>query len=306
LPLALPVAVFGWQLLVFVYGRLAQRRLWPVFAAAIGTALYASHGYLPALSAHLSPREVYETFNAIAEPDAELGEYRVGGRAAAYYAKGSAREFEQIGDVVKYLDHDERRWAAFPAEELGRLNRMFRNRTGRHLFVADARNANVVLATNKNVQGRENANALADRVLSKAPPMQYPVNANLEDRVMFLGYDLKLPHGDHVGAGEEFEIIWYWKCLRSVSGNYKIFVHIDSSGQRIHGDHHAVNGDYPVRMWDRGDIIVDRQTLQAGASMRPGDYIIHLGLYSGETRMEVISGPKDDANRIKAGVLRLR
>ncbi|MFM8874265.1 MAG: hypothetical protein ACKOJI_13160, partial [Phycisphaerales bacterium] len=49
--------------------------------------------YLPALSAHLSPREVYDTYNAEARPGEPRAEYRVGGRSAAYYARGEIRAF---------------------------------------------------------------------------------------------------------------------------------------------------------------------------------------------------------------------
>jgi hypothetical protein len=75
---------------------------------------------------------------------------------------------------------------------------------------------------------------------------------------------------------------------------------------RIHGDHDPVDGHYPVRMWDVGDVIVDRQRLEVPASYPGGDYTIYMGFYSGDTRLIVKDGPKDDANRVRAGVLRIR
>jgi len=75
---------------------------------------------------------------------------------------------------------------------------------------------------------------------------------------------------------------------------------------RIHGDHDPVDGKYPVRLWDPGDVIADAQDLEVPANYPAGDYTIYLGFYSGETRLTVKEGPKDDANRVIAGVLRIR
>ena len=84
------------------------------------------------------------------------------------------------------------------------------------------------------------------------------------------------------------------------------FVHIDANAVRIHGDHDPVDGKYPVRLWNEGDVIVDRQRLEVPPNYASGSYTIFVGFYSGEARMVVKSGPKDDANRVNAGVLRIR
>ena len=140
----------------------------------------------------------------------------------------------------------------------------------------------------------------------EAPAIQHRVDGNLEDKIMLLGYDLKLPHGDHVGAGESFELTWYWKSLRAVPGSYRMFVHIDAESMRIHGDHDPVDGRYPIKLWDPQDIIVDRQRIEVPPNYPAGTYTIYVGVYSGDTRLTVKEGRKDDANRLIAGVLRIR
>ena len=307
LPIALPMLVAGLQLLWFAYGRLAPYRWAPPLLTAAAIGVYAAHGYLPSLSAHFSPREVFETFLSLAGADEELAEYKVGGRAAAYYAEGRVTELKRSSEVIDYLSKDKRRWAVFPADELADLDRSFRRRTGRHLFVADARSARVILASNQEIPERDNESFLVKYIRKEAPSnIQHPVSANLDKRLEFLGYDLELPHGDYVGAGESFRVTWYFKVLSRVAGNYKIFVHIDGAGQRIHGDHEPLDGRYPVRLWDEGDYIIDQQELEVPGTYRGGTYTIYLGFYSGSTRLKVTSGPADNANRIRAGVLRVR
>lgn len=306
LPLVAPVAIALAQLGLHVYGRLGSYRFVPVLCTGGLFALAAGQGYLPALAAHLSPREIYETYNMYAGEDDELAEYGVGVRAAAYYANGKVREVESHSKLVSFLLSGEKRWAAFPAEDLPAVNRLYRKRTGEHLFVADARSARIVLATSRKIKGLKNQSFLARSVLKEPPQIEHPVRALLDDRIEFLGYELDLPYGDRVGAGDPFAITWYFRVLRGISGNYKMFVHIDGRGLRINGDHDPLDGKYPLRLWDKGDVVVDRQTLKVPAHFRGGNYTIYMGFFSGNTRMKVKEGPADNENRVNAGVLTVR
>jgi hypothetical protein len=294
------------QVVLYLFGRLGSQRPWAVLAAGALVGLYAAHGYMPKLSAHFSPRDVYETYNELASKGEPLVEYRVGGRAAAYYAQGDVHEVETLNALLKKLDEPGRVWAVIPSDELAAIDRMFRRKHKRHLFGADLRSGRVVLVANQDVKGHKDQNPLALAVLREAPKPKFPVRANFEGKIELLGYDLELPGGDHVGAGDHFEITWYFRALRAVPGDHKIFVHIDGDGQRIHGDHVPVEERYPVRYWDEGDVIVDRQKLEVPGTFRPATFTIFMGFFVGETRLEVTEGEKDDANRVRAGVLRIR
>jgi hypothetical protein len=306
-PFAIPIAVGAGQLVLFGCGKLGGARLLPMLLAGACVGVYASQVFLPALSEHFSPREIYEGYNSLAGPGEMLGEYRVGGRASGYYAKGRVVELTSVNALVDHLRGSGRRWAAFPAEELASIDRAYRKRGGQHVFVADARSARVLLATNQPVPGRANQNLLSGHVL-KAPPdkIQHRIEASFDDRIQLLGYDLVTAHNGYVGGGESFKIIWYFRVLQSVPVDYRIFVHIDGEGQRIHGDHDPVEGKYPVRLWDQGDVIVDQQELEVPASDRHGDYAILMGFYSGDARLPVKSGPNDGENRVRVGVLRIQ
>ena len=107
-------------------------------------------------------------------------------------------------------------------------------------------------------------------------------------------------------AGEDFVITWYWKCLASTPGSWKMFVHIDGNGNRVHGDHEPIEDRYPVRLWDVGDIIIDRQELTVPGNYRPGDYTIFIGLFAGNTRMAITDGPTASEDRVRAGILTVR
>jgi hypothetical protein len=307
-PLVLPLGVATVQGVLWGLGKLGQARLLPLLACGAAVGIYAAHGYLPSLSAHFSPREVYDTYNALADEGEPLGEYRVGSRAATYYAEGEIRELGGQGQLVQFLSEgDGRRWAVLPTDQLPAVDRAFRRRTGEHLFVPKATSARVMLAANRPVEGHPNRNFLEKFVQQKPPEdVENPVGARYEDKIELIGYDLDLPHGSYVGAGESFTVTWYWRCLERVPGSYKVFLHIDGQGLRLNGDHDPVDGKYPVRLWDEGDVIIDRQKLTVPANFRPGSYIMFIGFYSGDRRLQVEKGPADDVNRVRSGRLRIR
>lgn len=303
---AVIVVVVLCRLALWLFAKLGSYRLVPAIAVGVIIGGWTSLGFQPALSNHFSPREVYDTYNELAAAGEPLGEFRVGGRAAAYYATGEIVELDTQAELVEFLQRDERVWAAFRADDLAAINREYRRAAGRHVFVADARSARMILATNQPVAGRENQNYLADAVLDEPPTPEHPYRINFDDRVELLGYDLGLPHEGYVGPGEAFTITWYFQVNAPVPGGYQPFVHIDGPGQRINADHEPVEGRYPVRLWEPGDIVVDRQEVRVPANYRRGDLTIYMGFYSGESRLEIKSGPKDDVNRARLGALPIR
>lgn len=291
---------------LYALSRLKGLRAAPLLLAGLAVGAFTSQHFLPALSAQLSPRSAYETYNRLAKQGEPLAEYKVGGRAAAYYAKGEVVDIKGLDALVKHLSGAGRSWATLPGDELARVNTAYRKRRGSHLFVVDAESQKVVLVSSEAIAGRDNANYLAEAVLTTPPTtIQHPTETRFGDAIELLGYDLKLPHAKHVGSGESFEIVWYYRVLRPVAGGYRPFVHIDGA-DRVHGDHQPVGGKYPVRLWNRGDIVADRHTVEVPASTRPGKYTIYTGFFSGERRLAVTQGASDKNKRAKVGVLRIR
>ena len=49
-------------------------RLWPLWLGAVAVGAYAAHGFLPAISGHFSPRNVFQAYNTHAKPGEPLAE----------------------------------------------------------------------------------------------------------------------------------------------------------------------------------------------------------------------------------------
>lgn len=308
IPFILPVVIALTRLALFGLAKAGGYRMLPALVLSLAVGGYAMFGFIPTLSGHFSPRDVYDTYNELARPDEPLGEFRVGGRAAAYYVSGgrTVEDIDTQPELLTFLRQERRVWVAFRADDLAAINREYRRQNERHLFVADARSARMILATNRPIDGMENQNYLADAVLDRAPRPQHPVRVNFDNRVELIGYDLGLPHGTYVGPGEAFTITWYFQVRAPVPGAYQPFVHIDGPGERINGDHEPVNGRYPMRLWEPGDVIVDRQEIRVPANYRAGNLTIYMGFYAGEQRLAILEGPEDDVDRARCGILTVR
>lgn len=308
LPVELAIAtlvVLGPHVLDF-FSELRDARLAPAFVAGLAFGIYVQAGFLPKLGADFSPREVYETYNELRAPDDRLAVFRLGTRAAPYYARGPVTVIESQPDVVQHLLGPGRRWAVIPRDDLMPTDQAFRLRSQRHVFVADARSARMLLVTNTAIAGRRDENPIALAVRRTAPTPRFPSHARFGTQIELLGYDLELPHRDYVGAGETFAITWYYRALAEGPFGYQVFLHIDGFGLRLNGDHVPANGLVPLAQWTPGDIIVDRQELTVPSNFRPGSYTMYLGFFSGDTRLPVTEGPQDGANRVVAGRLHVR
>jgi 4-amino-4-deoxy-L-arabinose transferase-like glycosyltransferase len=306
-PFVLASLVFGLPWVRYAYGRLEGQRVFPALGGGLAVGVFVALSFQPALSQHFSPRPVYDAYSELTDGSPEpLASYKLPSTAAHYYTDAPIEEISEQADLVGFLREGGQRWAVVQADELPELNRAYRRKTGEHLYVADARSARLLLVAANPIAERPNQNFIASAVLSDAPEVQHTVGANYDDRIELIGYDLDLPRGDSVGAGQRFGVTWYWRVLGKAPTGYQVFVHIDGHGLRLNGDHVPVGGQYPTKLWEKGDVIVDTQELTVPANYRIGDYVMHVGLFRGSKRLEVKSGPNDGENRVNAGTLRVR
>jgi len=307
IPFVLAGLIFGLPWIRYTYGQLGSRRVFPALGGGLAVGVFVALSFQPALGQHFSPKPVYDAYTELTDgrPD-PLASYKLPSTAAHHYTNAPVEEITAQADLLRFLRERGQRWAVIQADELAGLNRAYRRETGEHLYVADARSARLLLIAAQPIDGRPNQSFLETAVLRDAPEPQHAVGANYEDRVEFVGYDLDLPAGDSVGAGQRFEVTWYWRALGNVPSGYQVFVHIDGDGLRLNGDHTPVDGQYPTKLWEKGDVIVDTQRLMVPANYPVGEYTMYVGLFSGSKRLEVKSGPNDGGNRVNAGTLRVR
>ncbi|MBS2018462.1 MAG: glycosyltransferase family 39 protein [Deltaproteobacteria bacterium] len=282
-----------------------------VWGVVVGGILCFS--YYPALANQLSPKEVFESYQRVHKEGEPLALFGVGGRTAAYYAGGQPLILKDTNAAYEWLmagEPRERRFLAVRTEELARLNRTYRERTasGKNLPVLDARSSQILLVASS-LHGEKNENPLEKIVLTEPPKPQRKLDVNMEDKLEVLGYDiLDVNHRlvDHVAPGKKYHMKTYYKVLAPVQTEWEAFIHIDGFHRRHNGDHKPCEGKYPMSLWLKDDVIVDDHEFTLEPNFSPGPYTLYFGLFIGETRLKVKSGPTDGENRVNGGALRVQ
>ncbi len=105
-----------------------------------------------------------------------------------------------------------------------------------------------------------------------------PLSHNFGDDIRFLGYDFTPDPAQAI-----IHLTLYWRSLRPVEQNYRTRVQlVDPQGQgqpHFTWLSHPLNGRYPTRAWDQGDVIRDELALPL-AAVPPNTYAVQIDLLS--------------------------
>jgi hypothetical protein len=136
-------------------------------------------------------------------------------------------------------------------------------------------------------------------ILDSKPVIQNPLDVNLENHVTLLGYDLE-PSGP-VKPGQAFTITMYWEVKQPLDEGWLLFTHVEDAQQapRVNADNEGViRKHYPPGKWQQGEIIKDVQRITLPSSWDSPTATIKTGIWFGPHRLQVLSGPHDEENRV--------
>src|SRR5690554_3671690 len=98
----------------------------------------------------------------------------------------------------------------------------------------------------------------------------------------------------------------YYKVLRRVSTQQRIFLHVDYPGNRLHDDHDPAAGEFPTNFWLVGDIVKDEHKMSIDRYSSAGVYSINMNFFRGSNRMKVEPRPAHDGqNRVTVGRIKI-
>lgn len=309
--LAVPAGI-GFFLVMGAVGDLLRHRAPGLALGGAVVGFILCFFYYPALANQLSPKEVFESYRKVC-PGAPLAMLGVGGRTAAYYAGGQPQTLTDPASAYRWLvaEPSQRRCLALKAEELPQLNRLWRDHADpkTNLPIVDARSSQILLASSLLREGEKNESPLDSIVLSAPPNPQRRLDANMDDKLEVIGFDLADERGrlvDGISPGRTYHMKTYYRVLAPVTSEWEAFIHIDGYHRRHNGDHKPMNGKYPMSLWLPGDLLLDDHEFKLEPNFTPGSYTIYFGLFVGDTRLKVKSGPNDGDNRVNGGALRVQ
>jgi hypothetical protein len=204
-----------------------------------------------------------------------------------------------------------RRYVAMKSEELPKLNMLYREHAEprTNIPVLDSRSSQILLIASKLEPGETDENPLAKIVLAQEAKPQHKLDVNMEDKLQVLGYDVTDEAGHWVTGvvpGRAYRMRTYYRVLAPVTTEWEAFIHIDGYHRRHNGDHKPMDGKYPFSLWLPGDLLVDDYEFKLEPNFSPGNYTVYFGLFVGDTRLKVKSGPSDGENRINGGPLHVQ
>lgn len=119
-------------------------------------------------------------------------------------------------------------------------------------------------------------------------PAERPLNVELGDSILLLGYSLRR-------SDTALEVILQWQTARYINADYTVFVHLLDPTRAIVAQHDGepAEGLAPTSIWVPGQPIRDEHRLLLPSNMAPGTYTLVCGMYDPVTRdrLAVTGGP---------------
>jgi hypothetical protein len=146
------------------------------------------------------------------------------------------------------------------------------------------------------VPSEDDLKAARVNILSQAPTPKLQINANLENKITILGVDVDT---DAAEPGKPFTVTSYWKVNSTVDG-WRLFFHVNGArkDQFINHDHTPLQGKYPISQWKAGEILRDVYKISLPPNFDSPEVSVYTGLWKGQSRMKVTSGPSDGQDRV--------
>jgi hypothetical protein len=137
------------------------------------------------------------------------------------------------------------------------------------------------------------------------------VNINYDNKVTLLGAKVE-PSGP-VKTGDKVKVTMYWKVQKEIGEEgWRLFTHVvDGSGERVLN----IDNVGPLRRmvgqdqalspsaWKSGKTYVDEQEFVIPKKVRTSTIQVTTGIWKGEDRLAILSGPHDHGNRGTAATI---
>jgi hypothetical protein len=149
----------------------------------------------------------------------------------------------------------------------------------------------------------EDKERLKGSILDAVPADAKKVDINFENKVHVVGYKVS---PELAPAGTKVTVTTYWRCDDPVEEGWQLFTHIQHEGydkpenldgngplRELKGNHQVLGPD----RWERGKIYADEQSFTMPTDLRGPDTMVYVGIWKGDARLRILSGPNDGDNR---------
>jgi len=129
------------------------------------------------------------------------------------------------------------------------------------------------------------------------PRPQNRVEADINDELLFVGYDL---NKSDLAAGEELKITTYWQSLRQKGRDYAVTAEIRGGGYKVR----QLVDLAPTRLWQEGEYYRADTVMPVNPCALEGTYFLKLGLDSDQSTTEIGLATLDVHSRQRRHILK--
>jgi hypothetical protein len=154
----------------------------------------------------------------------------------------------------------------------------------------------------------EDKERLKPYILPSAPAdIPHKIDINFENKVHLIGYKFE---PETAKPGQDVKLTYYWRVDDTLDDGWMLFTHmrdevadhndnLDFSGplREDKGKHQILGPD----RWEKGKVYVDEQTYKMPDWLKGPELTIMVGIWKGDARLRIISGPSDGDNRAIVG-----
>ncbi|MGH7269619.1 MAG: carbohydrate-binding family 9-like protein [Polyangiaceae bacterium] len=155
----------------------------------------------------------------------------------------------------------------------------------------------------------EERERLKPYVLDAAPTnIAHPLDVNFENKVHLIGYKFE---PETARPGTDVKLTYYWRCDSPLDDGWLLFTHTKDEGtgkmgnldfvgplrEERRGGHQLLGPEH----WEKGKVYVDEQAYKVPAEVTGAEVTIMVGVWKGDARLRIISGPSDGDNSAIVG-----
>ncbi|HLK37221.1 MAG TPA: carbohydrate-binding family 9-like protein [Polyangiaceae bacterium] len=157
----------------------------------------------------------------------------------------------------------------------------------------------------------EDKERLKPFVLDAVPAdIPHKLDTNFENKVHLIGYKFE---PELARPGQDVKLTYYWRCDDTLEDGWLLFTHTKDEGSGKMGNLDFVG---PIReernghqllgpeRWEKGKIYIDEQSYKVPGDVTGSEVSILTGVWKGDARLRIISGPNDGDNSAIVGKLK--
>ena len=277
-----------------------------LLALAIVFSLFMNNWVMPRLADTFSQKKLWEAYTAQAKNGEPVCEYHSWQRrSVSYYFNNESKYIDSRKSKrgERFFKRPGKWFCMVDRSQYSRLREKVKSISDRDLYLVNSDHPTTYLVATEPL--KEKKRQEKKYLLENMPVLQNRLKAVWDDSIELLGWEIPK---EKVKIGDKVELNLYFKALRDIEKDYRIFIHgeVRNTVGRLNGDHYPAGGNYPTDRWKAGQIIKDTWSGVITSRISTGSMDFYIGFFDKDGRLKITDGPVDRNGRVQTGSVKIR